>query len=106
MMQIGFQQETFDDCDDWCSMASGWDLRFQQLEKGALSARITRAITPELILQEVSASRLLHQSGCGPRGLITFGLPTNTDLHRCFGRELDGSSIINFGRRGGYDSVS
>jgi AraC-like DNA-binding protein len=106
MPQIAFEKGRFDDCDEWCEMAAGWDLRFQQLDKGALTAVMSRVISPELVLQDVSASRRLHQSGCAPAGLLTFGLPVEPHLHRCFGRELASNSIINFGRRGGYDSVS
>jgi AraC family ethanolamine operon transcriptional activator len=106
MAPIDFESGQFDDCDAWCEMAAGWDLRFQQLDRGTLHAKLSRVLTPNLVLQEVSASRRLHQAGCGPEGLLTFGLPVETHLHRCFGRELAATSVINFGRRGGYDSVS
>lgn len=106
MTQIEFSNGKFDDCDQWLEMAAGWDLRFQQLDRGALLAKMSRVSTPELVLQNVNASRRLHQSGCSPHGLLTFGLPVETHLHRCFGRELGATSIINFGRTGGYESVS
>lgn len=106
MTPIGFQSGQFDDCDAWCEMAAGWDLQFRQLDRGTLHAKMSRVLTPKLVLQEVSASRRLHQAGCGPEGLLTFGLPVETHLHRCYGRELAATSVINFGRRGGYDSVS
>jgi AraC family ethanolamine operon transcriptional activator len=106
MTQTNFQAGKFDDCDEWCQMAAGWDLRFQQLDRGALNAEMVRVMTPELVLQKVHVSRRLHQSGCAPEGLLTFGLPVEPHLHRCFGRELAATSVINFGRRGGYESVS
>lgn len=106
MTHIDFSNGKFNDCDQWLEMAAGWDLRFQQLDRGALVASMSRVMTPELVLQNVHASRRLHQSGCAPHGLLTFGLPVESHLHRCFGRELGATSIINFGRTGGYESVS
>ena len=100
------QSGKFTDCDEWCEAVAGWNLQFQQLDRGPLNAVMNRALMPELAVQHVGLSRRFHQSGDPPDGLLTFGVPGDHRLIQWFDRGRSQSGIMNFNRSNGFDCVS
>ena len=106
MRSVIAQSGIFTDCDEWCEAAAGWNLHFQQLDSGRLDAIMNRALTPELVVQQVSLSRRFHQAGDPPDGLLTFGLPGDHRLVRWFDHSRSQTGMMNFNRSSGFDCVS
>ena len=64
----------FHDFDELAEAIAGWDLDWQQLDRGRLEARLQQIHTPSSLLSRVSFSRQFHQRGASPPGFVTFGL--------------------------------
>ena len=106
MSSVISQLGKFTDCDEWCESAAGWDLHFQQLDRGRLDAVMKRALTADLVVQHVSLSRRFHQAGDPPDGLLSFGIPGDHRHVHWFDRGKFQAGMMNFNRRNGFDCVS
>ena len=96
----------FSDADSFCAAGVGWDVEFRQLDSGPLVASMEVAAAPGLAVQRLHLDRRFHQRGCPPEGILTFGLPDNTKILSWHGHKLPKATLVNFNRRGGYDSAS
>jgi len=96
----------FSDADSFCAAGVGWDVEFRQLDSGPLVASLEVAAAPDLAVQRLHLDRRFHQRGCPPSGVLTFGLPDHARILSWHGRKLPRATLVNFNRRGGYDSAS
>ena len=81
-------------------------MEFRQLDHGHLLADLAFFTAPDCNVQHIRLSRRFHQAGSTPEDMITFGLPDVRTLKSWRGRPLRSSSLLNFYRPNGYDSVS
>ena len=95
----------FNEADEFCAAAAGWDIEFQQLDCGKLDATLDVAIGRKFLVQNLYLGRRFHQRGAAPDGLLTFGLPQHPEKLTWHGKIMR-DPIINFSRPEGYDCVS
>jgi AraC family ethanolamine operon transcriptional activator len=88
------------------SRFSPWDLDFRQIEPGPINARTTIRPGESVTILELCLDRVVHQKGCSPDGSFTFGLPNFHSMNNWCGRQIDGSSVLNFGSNEEYESVT
>ena len=98
--------KTFTDSEEWCAAISDWNLQFRQLDRGPLLASIERVMCSKLVVQRVQLSRRFHQCGFSPKGVLTFGIPDQSDTIKWSGNPAQERSMMNFSRRNGFDAVS
>ena len=96
----------FSDADSFCAAGVGWDVDFRQLDGGTLAASLEVVAGPGLAVQRLHLDRRFHQRGCPPPGVLTFGLPNHSRILSWHGTPLPRPTLVNFNRRGGFDSVS
>jgi AraC-like DNA-binding protein len=85
----------------------GWDLDHRQLDAGKFIGSLDVVACSDVIVQRVNFSRRIHQQGCAPKGILTFGLPMDVWSTNWNGRNVEGDYILfNFNRRDGFDGVS
>jgi AraC-like DNA-binding protein len=97
----------FDDFDQVAEAVEGWDLDWQQLDRGQLEASVQQIGSAFWLLSRVGFSRQFHQRGATPRGFLTFGLPGRTvdEVNWC-GHSADGRNLLVFRPGGEYESMS
>lgn len=96
----------FTDSEEWSAAISDWNLEFRQLDRGPLQASINRVLSPKLVVQQLRLSRRFHQCGFAPDGVLTFGIPEQSDSIKWYGDSAQKRSMMNFNRRNGFDAVS
>lgn len=96
----------FTDADEWAEAVAGWDLDFQQLDCGRLSARIEVTALNGLTTQYVSLSRRFHQMGASPNGTITLAFPDEPETVQWFGAVSLKDGLQNFSIENGFECVS
>jgi len=69
-----FIQARFEDFDDLAEAVDGWDLDWQQLDRGRLDSKLQQVGTSNALLTRVRFSRKFHQRGSTPPGFVTVGL--------------------------------
>ena len=69
-----FTQARFEDFDDLAEAVDGWDLDWQQLDRGRLDSKLQQVGTSNALLTRVRFSRKFHQRGSTPPGFVTVGL--------------------------------
>jgi len=97
----------FHDFDEIAETVEGWDLDWQQLDRGRLEATVQQIGSPSWLLTRVSFSRQFHQRGGTPPGFLTFGIPGRAveEINWC-GQSADGSNLMAFRPGGEYESMS
>jgi len=97
----------FSDIDEFSSTFGGWDLDFRQLDAGALDTLLEVVACSDMVIHRLRINRRVHQQGCSPNGILTFGLPDTSKLTNWQGSHLDSVyTLVNFNRRIGFDAVS
>jgi AraC family ethanolamine operon transcriptional activator len=101
-----FQAE-FQDFDVLARAISGWDLDWQQLDRGPLEARVQQLMTPCVLLSRADFSRRYHQQGATPPGFLTFGCLRSDmeDLSWC-GQPAGVGHLLAFRPGGDFESFS
>lgn len=84
----------------------GWDIDFNQIEAGQMHTKVEAHAGPDCILTNVAMSKCVHQRGAPPEGWMTFGIPDASRIKSWQSKTLDTSSLLTFGTRDGFDSVS
>lgn len=100
------KQLRLNDASAFCDAAQGFDVDFHQLDRGGLTASLSYLVTQDCSVQYMSLDRKFHQRGSGPLSMLCFGLPDRRTLRNWLGAPLQASSLLNFCRPNGYDSVS
>lgn len=102
-----FFQSRFGEFGELAEAVEGWDLDWQQLDRGRLEAGLGQISTPLALLTRVSFSRRFYQRGATPPGFLTFGfIRDGIDKIRWCGQPGNGSSLMVFRPGGEYESVS
>jgi AraC-like DNA-binding protein len=83
----------------------GWNLGFRQLDPGPQSISASIVAGDRVTLMSMKFSRGFHQTGCPPKGSVTFGLPVE-GMQNWFGRHFRSHSILPFNYVSGVDGVS
>jgi len=97
----------FEDFGALAESVEGWDLDWQQLDRGRLEARIQQIMTPSVQLSRVEFSRRYHQRGATPPGYLTFGLlRTGTEELNWCGQQASIENLLAFQPGGEYESLS
>ena len=65
----------FNDFDAFTNALSGWQLQFDQLDRGSFRGELEQCITPQISIQRGQFNRRLEQQGANPTGCRTFGIP-------------------------------
>jgi len=97
----------FHEFDELAAAIEGWDLDWQQLDRGRFHAGVQQMGTSSCLLSRVSFSRQFYQRGGTPPGFMTFGFLRNgvQGVNWC-GQRSDSSSLMAFRSGGEYESVS
>ncbi|MGB5162382.1 MAG: helix-turn-helix domain-containing protein [Thermoanaerobaculia bacterium] len=97
----------FHDFDEIAETVEGWDLDWQQLDRGRLEATVQQLGSLSWLLTRVSFSRQFHQRGGTPPGFLTFGMPGKAveELNWC-GQSASGTNLMVFRSGGEYESTS
>ncbi len=105
--RAGLPQAEFRDIDEFTEAVQGWELAFQQVERGGLDAGLTSYSSRLMNLLRVHFSRAIAQSGSSPPGMRTFGLREDTLpwLEWC-GREVRADFLLCFHPSSSYECLS
>jgi len=97
----------FRDFDEAAEAVEGWNLNWQQLDRGQLEASVQQIGSASWLLSRVEVSRQFLQRGATPPGFLTFGLPGRTvdEVNWC-GHSADGRNLMAFRPGGEYESMS
>ena len=76
-----FINQRFDDFDAFAEAAQGWDLHFDQLDRGAFDAELWQCCVPGVEIGRGRFSRRLQQQGAAPAGMHTFVIPAQQELN-------------------------
>ena len=97
----------FAEFDRLAQAVSGWDLDWQQLDRGRLAASLQQIATPSALLTRVGFSRQFYQRGAAPPGFLTVGFlrSGSSEVNWC-GQPGGGDSLMVFHSGGEYESVS
>ncbi len=103
----GLSQAEFRDIDEFNEAVQGWDIDFQQVERGGLDAGLTSYPSRLTNLLRVHFSRAIAQSGSSPPGMRTFGLREDTSpwFEWC-GREVKADSLLCFHPNSNFECLS
>lgn len=97
----------FQDFDEVAEAIEGWDLDWQQLDRGRLEAKVQQIGSASWLLTRVSFSRQFHQRGGTPPGFLTFGLPgVDVEEVTWCSQPADGRNLMVFPSGGEYESMS
>ncbi len=97
----------FRDFDAFAETAEGWDLDWQQLDRGHLEMTLTQIVGPTVHFGSVSSSRQFLQRGAAPPGYLTAGLlAANSPGVQWCGRAADSCHLLMFRPGAEYDSMS
>jgi len=97
----------FHEFDELAEAIEGWDLEWQQLDRGRFYAEMQQIGTPSCLLTRVGFSRQFYQRGGTPPGFMTFGLLRSgvQEVNWC-GQLAGSSSLLAFPSGGEYESMS
>ena len=74
-----------------------WNLDFQQIDKGGFNAEALQVTIGTMLFSRAFFSRAFEQRGTPPKGLITFGVPADSNQHFFWrGMEISGSNLVQF----------
>jgi len=98
------------DCDsleDFADATSGWELDWQQLDRGPFKARVLQVETPSTLVSQFRVNRKFHQRGVSPPGMRTFGIVgVHSSPVEWKGREWSKNQIEVFPTSDLYESLS
>lgn len=105
--QILHSHASFQDFDVFAGTVRGWDLDWQQLDRGPLEARVQQIVTPAVLLSRVDFNRRYHQRGATPTGYLTFGIlrAGAEEINWC-GQRAGAENLLVFRSGGEYESLS
>ena len=84
---------------------SDWDIDFRQIEPGLMKTRIVTNHGPDMALLNIQMDRAVHQAGCSPQGMLTFGI-TSAEAVRWHLNDRYRPNFIDFGTGAEYESVT
>ena len=104
---VSFLDARFAEFDGLAQAVAGWDLDWQQLDRGRLDASLQQIATPSALLTRVGFSRQFYQRGAAPSGFLTVGFLRNGsgEVNWC-GQSGGGDSLMVFQPGGEYETVS
>ena len=97
----------FHDFEALAEAIEGWDLEWQQLDRGRLEANLQQIQTTSALLTRVAFSRQFYQRGATPPGFLTFGFLRNGtgEINWC-GQGGGSNDLLAFRSGGEYESMS
>jgi len=104
---VSFFDGEFRDFDELAEAIEGWDLDWEQLDRGRLEAKLQQIHTSSALLSRVHFSRQFHQRGGSPSGFLTFGILRDgtAEVNWC-GRGASSRDLLAFPTGGEYESMS
>lgn len=86
-----FKKLTLDEVQD-ISSQEGWDVEYQQLEKGPFTVKFREISSSRFLFSSESFSGKIHISGASPTDFVSFGVSTTNSIYN--GRLLKPSQIV------------
>lgn len=102
-----FIKMRFDDFDAFSELAQGWDLHFDQLDRGAFEGELWQCGVEGAQIARVRFNRKLEQRGAAPVGMRTFVIPSYEEIDLNWRRyDVGGDDLLVNPYNGDYHSVS
>ena len=88
---------SFNVYEEFAETANGWNLDFRQIDSGRFNTEVLQIVIGTTLLSRVTFSRAFEQRGSPPKGLITFGVPADSNQHFFWrGWEITGKNLLQF----------